>query len=296
MNDRFARPAAATPDDLELALHRALAARRISRRQLLETAARVGPLAALAPILAACGAAATPQPSVPASVAPPSIGPGSVPPVASPSAAPTPLPSPEAEVNVYNWADYIGETTIADFEKATGIKVNYENFPDASTMIAKIRSDGKGAGYDVAYPTSVEIPTLVADGIIQPLIPGLQTNALNLGAQWQDPGYDKGNQHSMPYMWWTTGFCWDGDKIKDDLTSWESLWDPAYKGKLAMLDDFREVFAVAAFRLGLDPNTRSAADLDKMAALLEDQKPLVRTYTTDDIGAMGGHDAVVVLD
>jgi spermidine/putrescine transport system substrate-binding protein len=295
MNDRFARPAAstATPDDLELTFYRALAARRISRRQLLETAARVGPLAALAPILAACGASATPQPSVPASVAPPSTGPGSVPPVASASAAPTPLPSPEAEVNVYNWADYIGETTIADFEKATGIKVNYENFPDASTMIAKIRSDGKGAGYDVAYPTSVEIPTLVADGIIQPLIPALQTNALNLGAQWQDPGYDKGNQHSMPYMWWTTGFCWDGAKIADELTSWESLWNPAYRGKLAMLDDFREVFAVAAFRLGLDPNTTSEADLDRMAALLEEQKPLVRTYTTDDIGIMNGGSAII---
>ena len=50
----------------------------------------------------------------------------------------------------------------------------------------------------------------------------------------------------MPYMWWTTGFCWDGDKIKDDLTSWESLWDAAYKGKLMMLDDIRETFAVAA--------------------------------------------------
>ena len=291
MNDGFARPAAATSDDLELTFYRALAARRISRRQLLETAARVGPLAALAPILAACGASATPQPSGPASGAPPPAG--SLSPVASASAAPTPLPSPEAEVNVYNWADYIGETTIADFEKATGIKVNYENFPDASTMIARIRSDGKGAGYDVAYPTSVEVPTLVADGVIQPLIPALQTNAVNLGEQWQDPGYDAGNRHSMPYMWWTTGFCWDGDKISDELTSWESLWNPAYKGKLAMLDDFREVFAVAAFRLGLDPNTTSEADLDRMAALLEEQKPLVRTYTTDDIGTMNGGSAII---
>jgi spermidine/putrescine transport system substrate-binding protein len=97
----------------------------------------------------------------------------------------------------------------------------------------------------------------------------------------------------MPYMWWTTGFCWDGAKIKDDLTSWEALWDDKYKGKLAMLDDVREVFAVAAFRLGLDPNTRDAGDLDKMAALLERQKPLVRTYTTDDIGTMNSGQAVI---
>src|SRR4029079_1855500 len=83
----------------------------------------------------------------------------------------------------------------------------------------------------------------------------------------------------MPYMWWTTGFCWNGDKIKDDLTSWESLWNPAYRGSVSMLADIREFFAVSVFRLGLDPNTKSEADLDKMAQLLEDQKPLVRTYT-----------------
>jgi spermidine/putrescine transport system substrate-binding protein len=291
MNDP-ARTDPITPaTDLELTFYRALAERRLTRRQLLDTAARVGPLAALAPILAACGAGATPQPSAPASVAPPSTGPGSPSPVASQE--PTPVPSPEAELNVYNWADYIGETTIADFEKATGIKVNYENFPDASTMMAKIRSDGKGAGYDIAYPTSVELPNLIKDGIVQPLNLSLIPNAANLGAQWQNPGYDPGNKHSMPYMWWSTGFCWDGDKIAEDLTSWESLWNEAYKGKLAMLDDFREVFAVAAFRLGLDPNTTSDADLDKMAQLLEQQKPLVRTYTTDDIGVMTQQQVVI---
>jgi spermidine/putrescine transport system substrate-binding protein len=300
MSDRTSRPAvSAHEDDLELTFYRALAAHRISRRQLLETAARIGPVAALGPILAACSSSGvaspspvSPPPSVGPSVAPPASA-SAPPPSPSPSAAPTPVPTPEGELNVYNWDAYIGEKTVSEFTAKTGIKVHYDKFPDAETMLAKIRSDGKGAGYDICYPTSVEIPGLVADGIIQPLKLDLIPNATNLGAQWQNPGYDPGNANSMPYMWWTTGFCWNGDKIKDDLTSWESLWNPAYKGKLSMLDDIREVFAVAAFRLGLDPNTKSADDLDKMAALLEEQKPLVRTYTTDDIGVMNGGDAII---
>lgn len=286
-------PISASDAELEFRFYRALAERRLSRRQLLETAARVGPLAALGPVLAACGAAATPQPSAPPSTAASSTPPPSATPEPSVSAEPTPVPSPEGELNVYNWDAYIGEDTVAKFTAATGIKVHYDKFPDAATMIEKIRSDGKGAGYDIAYPTSVEVPGLVADGIIQPLKLDLIPNATNLGAQWQDPGYDPGNKNSMPYMWWTTGFCWDGAKIKDDLTSWESLWDDKYKGKLAMLDDVREVFAVAAFRLGLDPNTRNDADLDRMVDLLEQQKPLVRTYTTDDIGTMNSGQAVI---
>jgi spermidine/putrescine transport system substrate-binding protein len=252
----------------------------------------VGPLAALAPVLAACGASATPQPSVAPSVTPTGTPPSSTP-EPSVSAEPTPVPSPEGELNVYNWDAYIGEDTVAKFTAATGITVHYEKFPDAETAMAKIRSDGKGAGYDVFYPTSVDVPALVADGVIQPLNLGLIPHATNLGAQWQNPGYDPGNRHSMPYMWWTTGFCWDGAKIKDELTSWAALWDEKYKGKLMMLDDIREVFAVAAFRLGKDPNTKSEADLDAMVGLLEQQKPLVRTYTTDDIGTMNSGQTII---
>ena len=282
MNDRYDGSSV----DLDRALARAMAERQISRRTLLEAMARLGPVAALAPILAACtGSSASASPSA-AAASPSSAGPTGTP-------EPTPIPSPEGELNVYNWDAYIGETTVKNFEDKFGIKVTYDKFPDAETMLAKIQSDGKGAGYDICYPTSVEIPGLAADGVIQPLKLDLIPNAKNLGEEWANPGYDSGNANSMPYMWWTTGFCWDGAKIKDELDSWEALWNPAYGGKLSMLDDIREVFAVAAFRLGLDPNTTSEADLDKMVALLEEQKPLVRTYTTDDIGVMNGGQAII---
>jgi spermidine/putrescine transport system substrate-binding protein len=88
----------------------------------------------------------------------------------------------------------------------------------------------------------------------------------------------------VPYFWWTTGFAWDPDKVKGDQTSWASLWDEQYKGHLGMLDDYQEVFAVAAFRLGFDANTTDEAQLDQSLALLEQQKPLLRKYTSDDIG------------
>jgi spermidine/putrescine-binding protein len=34
----------------------------------------------------------------------------------------------EGTLAVYNWADYIGETTIEDFQNATGISVTYDNY------------------------------------------------------------------------------------------------------------------------------------------------------------------------
>jgi spermidine/putrescine transport system substrate-binding protein len=279
-----------SPLDLERILVRYLAEERLTRRQLLHRISVVGATVALAPIIAACGtseASATPGVASPTSA--PSGTAGE--PTATPE--PTPQPTPEGELFVYNWDAYIGEETQQKFQDKYGIKVTYDKFPDADTQLAKIRSDGKGAGYDITYPTSVDIPGLLRDGVIQALDLSLIPNARNLGPEWVNPGYDASNAHSMPYMWWTTGFCWDGDKIKDDLTSWESLWNPAYKGKLAMLDDSREVFAVAAFRLGFDPNTTNETELDQMLAMLEEQKPLVRTYTTDHINTMINGQAII---
>ena len=274
--------------DIEQALVRYMVERRITRRMLLEQIGKVGAFAALAPIIAACtSAAASAAPSQAAAAT------ASAPPTAAPTAAtaaptatpePTPVPTPEKQLNIYNWDAYIGETTRQDFEKKYGIKVNYDKFPDASTQITKIRSDGKGGGYDLTYPASTDVAPLARDGVIAALDLSLIPNIKNLGPAWQDPAYDPGNKNSVPNYWWTTGIAWDPDKVKKDITSWTALWDEAYKGKMGMLSDQQEVFAAGAFRLGLNPNPTSDADLDAILALLETQKPLLRKYTEDDIG------------
>ena len=41
---------------------------------------------------------------------------------------------PGNTLRIYNWADYIGDTTLADFEKATGIKVIYDTYDSYETV------------------------------------------------------------------------------------------------------------------------------------------------------------------
>jgi spermidine/putrescine transport system substrate-binding protein len=280
-------------DDLERTLLRVMAEQRLTRRVLLERMGKLGAGVALAPIAAACASTGTSaQPSAAApSAAPPSTAP-SAPPAsaaAAPSAEPTPQPSPEGELNVYNWADYMGEDVIPSFEDKYGVKVTQEFFDNYDTMYAKIGQNG--GGYDVTFPTSVDIPAMLQRGLVQPLDLGLIPNVVNLAPEWADPGYDPGNAHSVPYMWWTTGVAYDSDKIKEAPTSWSALWDPTYDKHIAMLDDSREAFAAALFLLGKDPNTTNDADLDAALAKLQEQKPLLRTYTTDDIGVLSSGDA-----
>jgi len=265
------------------------AGRPLSRRALLGRMARLGAAAGLAPIAAACAAAG----SSPASGTPsPFASTAAASAAATEAATATPAPTPEAELYIYNYADYIGDTVIADFEKKYGIKVQYDFFDTYDTMTAKIGSGQ--SGYDVTFATSTDVPGFVERGLIQPLDPSLIPNVANLAPEWADPSYDPGNAHSIPYMWWTTGIAYDSEKIPGELTSWDALWDPRWKGHMSMLDDYREAFGAALIRLGKSVNTTSDADLDAALALLKEQKPLLRTYTTDDIGQLSSGDSWVV--
>ena len=271
-----------TTIDLEQALVRYLVRERLSRRDLLERIGKVGAAAALAPVLAACSGSG-------ATAAPPTAAPGAGG-SAGPSLAPEPssVPEPEAELFIYNWTDYIGEDTIPSFEQKHGVKVTYDFFSNTDEAYAKLGNDG--GGYDLSFPISVDIPALVAKNALLPLDRSLLPNIGNLGAEWADPGYDPGNTHSVPYMWWTTGVGYDSTKVTDSPTSSKALWDPRYAKHISMLDDWQECFGMALIQLGYSANTTDAAELDEALALLQTQKPLVRVYSTDTIGTLSSGD------
>jgi spermidine/putrescine transport system substrate-binding protein len=259
--------------DLERALTRYMLERRVSRRRLLDLIGRVGAAAALAPVVAACTGGASSAPSAAASSA------ASAASSAPASAAPTPAPSPEPELYVYNWTEYIGEDVVPSFEEKYGVSVTYDFFTNTDEAYAKLGSDG--GGYDVSFPIGVDIPDLIAKGALVALDKGLLPNIVNLGAEWTDPGYDPGNTYSVPYMWWTTGVGYAPSRVEGTPTSSKLLWDPRLKGHIMMLDDWQEVFALALIQLGYDANTADTAELDAALALLQEQKPLVRDYSTD---------------
>ena len=270
--------------DLEKALVRYMVERKVSRRELLERIAAVGSAAALAPIIAACTTAgATPSPAASASAAPPSAPPAT----ASPS--PTPVPSPEAELNILNWTDYLADEVIASFEAKYKVKVKQSFFATTDEMYAKIGDDG--GDIDISFPISVDVPNMIAKGTIAKLDKSLLTNIGNLGAEWANPGYDPGNTYTVPYMWWTTGVGYDPARITGDApTSSKALWDKRWSQHISMLDDWQEVFGLTLIQLKHSANTDVTSELDEALALLKEQKPLVRTYSTDTIGTMTSGD------
>jgi spermidine/putrescine transport system substrate-binding protein len=277
-------PSGRPTNDIERALERYLTEQRMTRRDLLERIAALGAVAALAPIVAACatgGASAAPSLAspTPAPTTPPSAPPS---PTATP--VPTPVPSPEANLVVYNWLDYIGKDVIPSFEEKYPVKVKYELFDDIEVAYAKLGKDG--GGYDISFPTSVDIPRFREAGTLLKLEKSLLPNTVNLGAEWSNPGYDPGNAYSVPYMWWTTGIAYDKTKVKEAPTSSKALWETKYKGHISVMDDYQETMGMALKQLGHSVNTTDTAQLDAALALLKQQKPMLRTYTNDTITTM----------
>jgi spermidine/putrescine transport system substrate-binding protein len=268
--------------DLQKALTRYMVERRISRRDLLERIAKVGSAAALAPVIAACTSGASASPAASAAATPAgSDGP-------APSAEPTAVPSPEAELFIYNWTDYLADEVIESFEAKYGTKVTQSFFSNTEEAYAKLGNDG--GGYDLSFPISVDVPTFIEKGAIVKLDKSLLPNIKNLGQEWSDPGYDPGNAYSVPYMWWTTGVGYDSALITEELTSSTALWDPRWSQHISMLDDFQEVFGLALIQLGYSANTENTDELDEALELLKQQKPLVRTYSTDTITTLTSGD------
>jgi len=185
---------------------------------------------------------------------------------------------------VYNWSDYIGETTIADFEAKTGIKVTYDMFDSNEVLETKLLA-GR-TGYDVVVPSASFLERQIKAGVFLKLDKSKLPNLVNM-----DPEiakrvalHDPGNEHAINYLWGTTGIGYNPDKVKaalgtDTIDSWAAIFEPANAAKLAkcgiaLLDAPSEVMDSVLIYLGRDPNSEKAEDL----AAAEAQLMKVREY------------------
>lgn len=184
-------------------------------------------------------------------------------------------------LNIFNWGEYIDLDLINEFEKETGIKVNYEIFSTNEDMYVKVKSGG--SSYDVVIPSDYMIEKMLGEGLLQPLDFAKIPNYSNISPTFLDLIYDTNNQYSVPYFWGTVGILYNTDLVDDVVDSWDILWDEKYTNKILMMDSQRDSLAVALKRLGYSMNTRDEGELEEAKIELIKQKPLVLAYIVDEI-------------
>lgn len=193
-------------------------------------------------------------------------------------------------INVYNWGEYISngadEGTLdvnAEFEKLTGIKVNYTNYATNEELYAKLK--GGGTTYDVIIPSDYMISKMIKEKLIQPLDMENIPNYKYIMNNYRDLAYDPENAYSVPYTWGTVGIIYNAEEIdipREEI-DWDILWNEDYKDQILMFDNPRDAFAIAEIMLGYSLNTEEPAELKAAAEKLKEQKDIVQAYVMDEV-------------
>lgn len=196
----------------------------------------------------------------------------------------------QSTVRIYNWSDYIGTDTLADFETTTGIKTKYDVFDSNETLEGKLLAGH--TGYDVVVPSNHFLGKQIKAGAFQKLDKSQLPNYKNL-----DPELlkrleknDPGNQYAVPYLWGTNGIGYNVEKVKaalgvDTIDSWAVLFEPENIKKLqkcgvAFLDSADEMLPAVLNYMGLSPNSTNEADYKKAEEKLLKVRPYVTYFNS----------------
>ena len=225
----------------------------------------------------------------------------------TPSPAAAAAAAEEKILNIYNWPDYIAKDMVANFEKETGIKVNYQTFENNEGLQAKLVAGN--TGYDIVIPGAVFAKPQIEAGLLQKLDKNKLTNIANL-----DPAImaklaavDPGNAYLVPWAWSFTTIGINKAKVAQALgntpmpaNAWDLVFNPEYTAKLkpcgiAFLDSPTEILPPAMHYLGKNAYSNDAADHKAAGELLAKVRPHIRLFTSTMIDDLAGGKACVAL-
>ena len=127
------------------------------------------------------------------------------------------------ELNIFNWEDYFGETTLEDFEEIFGVKINLYTFEDEDYMISALSTNP--SKYDIVIASDSTVKELIEMKQLAKLDKSHIPNIKNLDPDFLNLSFDPGNEYSIPYLWGTTGIAYNRSAVKENVKSWSILWD-----------------------------------------------------------------------
>lgn len=194
-------------------------------------------------------------------------------------------------LNVYNWATYVAEDTISNFEAACSVRVVYDTYGSDDDMLVRLRQGNPG--FDIVVPSDSIVRLMIDEGLLEKIDHANLPNLSNLDPQFTNLPFDPGNAYTMPYQWGTVGIGYNTEKVSE-ITSWADMF--AYDGPVAWLEDTSAMIGMGLLMIQKDPNSESAADIDAAAKYLIDNGGNVVYIARDDgqeILARGEADIVI---
>ncbi len=186
-------------------------------------------------------------------------------------------------VNVCSWGEYIDESLITQFEKETGIVVNYQTVESNEALYALLKA---GAGdYDVVVPSDYMISQLIQEEMLEELNYENIPNFSLIDDRFKNLSYDPENKYTVPYAWGTVGLIYNTAMVDEEITSWDAMFDDKYANNVLMFRNSRDAMGLALLELGYSLNTTDVDELQQAYDLLSDAKSrgVYQSFVMDEV-------------
>jgi spermidine/putrescine transport system substrate-binding protein len=169
-------------------------------------------------------------------------------------------------LSLYNWAEYMGNTTIQDFTRlCEGVTVTVDYFDTNETLITRMRAGNPG--YDVAFPNDYAIAILANEGLLERVNFENIPNYANVAERWKNQYFDPNNEWGVPYLWSTYGILYNAERVTTPPTSWMDFF--THNGPVQWIDDYRGMFGPAFWLMGVSASTTNPEEIRKAADFLK---------------------------
>ena len=200
-----------------------------------------------------------------------------------PVAARKAMAAPEDQATYFTWGGYDIPELFGEYQAKHGELPNFAIFGASEEALTKMRG---GFVVDVSHPCNQAVPRWVQSGLFQPVDPARLSHYADVMPALLDlPGNDAGDgKHwMMPFDWGQTSITYRTDLFElEGEESWDMLWDQRYSGRLGSLGSGADAWWVGAIKAGVPFDQLDTDEaFDKIAAVMREQRPLIRVYTDD---------------
>jgi putative spermidine/putrescine transport system substrate-binding protein len=217
---------------------------------------------------------------------------------------PTSIGKGEGQLNVIAWEGYTQPEWVKPFQQQTGCQVHAKYAGSSDEMVTLMRQGG-GSQYDMVSASGDASLRLIRGGDVAPVNVNLIPSWKDFIPQLQSPPHNTvdGKHYGISLQWGPNTLLWNTTKVSPAPTSWESIYDPKYKGQITVPDNPIQIADAALYlskkqpSLGItDPYELTMPQLDAAVNLLKQQRPLIKKYwalASDEIDLFKNGDAVI---
>ena len=163
-------------------------------------------------------------------------------------------------LRLFTWTDYVKPELIQRFEQENHCTVAIDTFDSNEAMYDQLNSHEKGP-FDLLFPSSYMVKIMHDQGLLRPLNHEWIPNLRNVDPNYLAMAFDKEMDHSVPYAMGITCLGYLGSRVKEPAPSWALLDHPDVRGRMTLLDDYRETIGAALKFLGYSLNSTNDREL-----------------------------------